>query len=100
MTDTTYWPPQSKNSPNPDFNPPPTTGSNAIPPAAKSSAIRKCPFRKKYYAVYKINRKDGTTFYRRDFFYCDDLVDHIEDEFQNCIGKECALWTPLGCGCK
>ena len=75
MTDTTYWPPQSKNLSNPDFIPPPTTGSNAIPPAAKGSAIGKCPFRKIYYI------KNDT----------------IEEDFRDCLGRECALWTPLGC---
>lgn len=93
MTDTTYWPPQSKNSPNPDFNPPPTTGSNAIPQAAKGSAIRKCPFRKNYYAIYWSNSRQE--YYQGTFD--SGYIDHIEERFQNCIGQECALWTLLGC---
>lgn len=101
MTDTTYWPfiikKESKSehyatkSPNPDFNPPPTTGSNAIPPAAKGSAIRKCPFRKSYHPErYHKENNNWTITALWD-------ADRITEEFQDCIRQECALWTPLGC---
>jgi len=69
-----------KSNPNPDY----------IPPMVKPTADRKCPFRKRYYAVL-----DGRKIqiYLRNNYLCD----YIEEEFQDCIGKECAKWSPVGC---
>lgn len=68
--------------------PPPTTGSNVINPVVRT----KCPYRKIYLpkiwwdgAWYKENLMKST---------------RIEEEFQDCLGKECACWTSLGCGRK
>lgn len=66
----------------------PATNSNAIKPVAGI----KCPYRIIYYPrtiwdgkYYPINLSDSTK---------------IETEFQDCLGKECACWTPIGCNRK
>jgi hypothetical protein len=64
--------------------PPPTTGSNVINPVVGT----KCPYRKIYYAY----SGDWTTELKN--------ATRIETEFQDCLGKDCACWTPLGCGRK
>ena len=62
----------------------------------KSSTItsfekRKCPFRKIYH-------------FKGGFDQTYDVViksaEKIVEEFQNCIGKDCACWTPIGCSHK
>lgn len=78
----------SNKEPNPNFIPPPTTNSKAG---------TKCPFLKTYHAIYRSN--SFGEFYE-DNFHDFQYIDHIEEKPQNCIGKECACWTPLGCGCK
>lgn len=67
--------------PNPNFTPPPTTSSNVINPVVGT----KCPYRKIYH-VYSGNWTKNTT--------------EIAEDFQDCLGKDCACWTPLGCGRK
>lgn len=58
--------------------------------AKELSKGRKCPFRKCYYAV--LNGKNIQINLRQNY-----LCDYIEEEFQDCIGKECAKWSPVGC---
>lgn len=62
--------------------------SNFIPPTAKSSTIHKCPYRIIYHFRGGFNQKYDTSL---------NNAVRIESEFQDCIGKDCALWTPLGC---
>lgn len=61
-----------------------------IPPIVSSKPL-KCPFHKKYYMVE--NDKRVTINFDRYAF-----IDYIEEEFQECIGNECACYTPVGCG--
>lgn len=65
-------------------HPPPTTGSNVINPVVGT----KCPYRK----IYHTYSGDWTTTLKN--------ATEIMEEFQDCLGKECACWTPLGCGRK
>ena len=62
--------------------PPPTADSNIINPVVGT----KCPYRKIYYAY----SSDWTTELRN--------ATRIVEEFQDCLGKDCACWTPIGCG--
>jgi len=74
--------------PNPNFTPPPTTSSNAINPVIGT----KCPYRKIYFPK---------TWWSGSL-YPEVLMKatRIEIEFQDCLDKDCACWTPLGCGRK
>lgn len=92
MSNKSYITTSDKES-NPNFIPPPTTGSNAI----KSKAGTKCPFLKTYHAIYWSNSLDK--FYE-DNFYNFQYIDHIEERPQDCIGKDCICWTPIGCSRK
>lgn len=77
MSDKSYIVTTEKN-PNPNFIPPsnPTVGT-------------KCPYRKIYLPKTWWDGKWRT----------ESLIkaSRIEVEFQNCIGKDCACWTPIGC---
>ena len=59
---------------------------NFIPPAEKPKQPRKCPFRKIYYT------------YSDDWVTTLKNATKIVEEFQECIGNECACYTPFGCG--
>lgn len=65
--------------------PPSTTGSNVINPVVGT----KCPYRK----IYRAYDGDSWLTALRN-------ATRIEEDFQDCLGKECACWTPLGCGRK
>lgn len=56
-----------------------------------SSEKKKCPFRKIYH-------------FRRGFDQAYDVViqctEKVVEEFQDCIGKDCTCWTPIGCSHK
>ena len=55
-----------------------------------SSKPLKCPFRKIYFGE---SVWDGS--------WCPDSLEgasRIVEEFQECIGNECACYTPVGCG--
>ena len=62
--------------------------SDFTPPAAKSSAIHKCPYRVIYHFKGGFDQRYDTTL---------NNAERIEVEFQDCIGKDCACWTPIGC---
>ena len=65
--------------------PPPATGSNVIKPVVET----KCPYRKIYHAY---DSGDWLTELRN--------ATRITEDFQDCLGKDCACWTLLGCGRK
>lgn len=85
MSDKSYIVTTEKN-PNPNFIPPPsTTGSNTVNPTVGI----KCPYRPVYYPqIHKVGE-----------WYITSLAHatKIEVKFQDCIGKDCACWTPIGC---
>lgn len=56
-----------------------------------SSGERKCPFRKIYHFKGSFNLEYDVGIKN---------TERIVEEFQNCIGKECACWTPIGCSYK
>ena len=63
-----------------------------VPPAEKPKQPRKCPFRKIYFGE---SIWDGS--------WCPDNLEsasRVVEEFQECIGNECACYTPFGCGRK
>lgn len=66
--------------------PPLVTDSNVIKPAVGT----KCPYRKIYLPK---SWWDGK-WHREDLM----KATRIETEFQDCLGKDCACWTPIGCG--
>ena len=68
---------------------------NYIPPMIKHTTDGKCPFRKRYYVVSV--DKEGNPYRGLINFNLDEYFIYIEEEFQNCIGKECARWTTFGC---
>lgn len=64
---------------NANFIPPPTIGSNPV-------VGTKCPYRKIYHA------------YSDDWATTLKNATEIVEDFQDCLGKDCACWTPIGCG--
>lgn len=76
MSDKSYIVTTEKN-PNPNFIPPP----NPI-------IGTKCPYRIFYHFKGGLDQRYDTSL---------NNAVRIESEFQDCIGKDCACWTPIGC---
>lgn len=55
------------------------------------SEKRKCPFRKIYHFKGGFDQKYDIGI---------KCAEKIVEEFQDCIGKECVCWTPIGCSHK
>ena len=56
-----------------------------------SKTIKKCPFCKIYHFKGGFDQRYDTNIKN---------AEKIIEEFQDCIGKECSCWTPIGCNCK
>ena len=66
-----------------------TTEKNPNPNTVNSTVGTKCPYRPVYYPqIHKVGE-----------WYITSLAHatKIEVKFQDCIGKDCACWTPIGC---